>query len=265
MSILVSHETPLAYLEDSRYYNDYDYCLVHLCDKHEQYLDFFKDSIRQGREVLLDNSIFELGEAFDWGKFADRIEEIKPTYYIVPDVLEDASQTIQNFERFTNIYKDLPGKKIGVVQGKTRVELIDCYKFMLERADYIAISFDYSFYQLTGYGNTVLERYMVGRQDLIAWLVQTGVWNYSTPHHLLGCSLAREFKHYRGLRGLRSLDTSNPVVAALHGQRYMMGWGLDEKSPIKLADQMEVEYDLDTYRLIHYNCQEFKNILNFRV
>ena len=34
--------------------------------------------------------------------------------------------------------------KIGVVQGKTWQELVDCYRFMAEEADYIAISFDYS-------------------------------------------------------------------------------------------------------------------------
>ena len=43
--------------------------------------------MKLGREVLLDNSIFELGEAFDSDKFAKYVEELKPSYYIVPDVL----------------------------------------------------------------------------------------------------------------------------------------------------------------------------------
>lgn len=261
MSILVSHETPIKYLDNSIYYNDYDYCLVHLCDEHEQYLDFFKQSIKDGREVLLDNSIFELGVAFDWDKFAKRVEEIKPTFYIVPDVLEDASGTIQNFERFTNIYKNLPGMKIGVVQGKTKKELVDCYKFMIQHADYVAISFDYSYYQITGYGDTKLERYSAGRRDFIAWLIATGIWNFNVPHHLLGCSLADEFKHYRGVRGIRSLDTSNPVVAALNGERYIKGIGLRTKSPVKLADLINVDFDNDTQNLIYDNTSEFKNIL----
>jgi len=262
MSILISHETPIAYLDSSKYYNDYDYCLVHLCDKYEEYLDFYKNSIKEGREVLLDNSIFELGVSFDWDKFAKRVEEICPTFYIVPDVLQDANATIQNFERFCNIYKNLPGLKIGVVQGKTKKELVDCYKFMLERADYIAISFDYSYYQTTGYSDTQLGRYMAGRIDFIAWLVGSGVWNKFTPHHLLGCSLAREFKHYIGLKGIRSLDTSNPVVAALNGERYIKGIGLNTKSSIKLADLIDVEYDRDTEQLIYDNAEEFRSIIN---
>ena len=60
----VSHESPISFLEQSRSYNDYDYALVHLFETHPEYYQFFKDSIKLGRQVLLDNSIFELGESF---------------------------------------------------------------------------------------------------------------------------------------------------------------------------------------------------------
>ena len=262
MSILVSHETPIKYLKESHYYNDYDYCLVHLCDEHEEYLQFYKDAVKSSREVLLDNSIFELGVAFDWDKFANRVTEIQPTFYIVPDALENAQLTMENFDTFCSKYSNLPGMKIGVVQGKTRNELVDCYKFMVDRADYVAISFDYSFYDLTGYGKTKLERYAGGRIDFIDWLIGSGVWCQDTPHHLLGCSVAREFKYYKHVRGIRSLDTSNPVVAALNGQKYIKSIGLNDKSPVKLADLIAVEWDHDTQELIHSNTLEFKRIMN---
>jgi hypothetical protein len=35
--IKVSHETPLCLLEDSRKFNDYDYCLPHLLDEEAGY------------------------------------------------------------------------------------------------------------------------------------------------------------------------------------------------------------------------------------
>jgi len=63
--MLVSHESPISMLDASRKYNDYDYALVHLFEKYPEYYNFFKISLNLGREVLLDNSIFELGEAFD--------------------------------------------------------------------------------------------------------------------------------------------------------------------------------------------------------
>ena len=118
--MLVSHESPLALLDKSREYNDYDYCLVHLLPMYPQYLDFFRKSKEMGRKILLDNSMFELREAFEPSSFASWIKEIKPDEYIVPDVFADAEKTISNFKEWQNTYGlGVEGKKIGVVQGKT--------------------------------------------------------------------------------------------------------------------------------------------------
>ena len=137
--MLVSHESPISMLYDSRNYNDYDYALVHLFDEEPEYYNFFKVSLTLGREVLLDNSIFELGHSFDPKKFAKYVVELEPTYYVVPDVLEDSQQTCSSFNKFTLNYPDLPGLKIGVVQGKTYQELVECYRFMVNHADYLLI------------------------------------------------------------------------------------------------------------------------------
>ena len=64
--MLVSHETPISFLDKSLRYNDYDYALVHLFETHPEYYSFFKRMLSMGREVLLDNSIFELKTAFTW-------------------------------------------------------------------------------------------------------------------------------------------------------------------------------------------------------
>ena len=92
--MLVSHESPISILERSKTYNDYDYALVHLFETQPEYYNFFKCSLAAGREVLLDNSIFELGESFDPKKYIKYITELNPTFYIVPDVLEDAQGTM---------------------------------------------------------------------------------------------------------------------------------------------------------------------------
>ena len=148
----------LCLLDASRRYNDYDYALVHLFEKHPEYFAFFKSSVAMNREVLLDNSIFELGKAFDSKAYVDWICNLLPTYYIVPDVLENHRATIDSFMDFTEAYSSVPGLKIGAVQGKTYQELVDCYKFMADGADYIAMSFDFSYYQITGRGNTQIGR-----------------------------------------------------------------------------------------------------------
>ena len=117
----VSHESPLSILDYSREYNDFDYCLVHLLDQYPVYSDFFKSArITYNREVLLDNSIFELGKAFDSHEFWVKAKEIQPNMFIVPDVLEDANGTIQSFKAFENYTSDIKSsfltKAIGAVQ-----------------------------------------------------------------------------------------------------------------------------------------------------
>ena len=220
--ILVSHESPISLLDKSLSYNDYEYCLVHLFEgehARKEYAEFYYKAKMNNREVLLDNSIFELGKAFESKSFAKAVTNLQPTYYIVPDVLEDGYATCESFNNFIKEYKDLPGLKIGAVQGKFYDELVDCYKYMSDNADYIAISFDFSYYVATGRGSTKLERWCDGRKRLIRSLIDDGIWNWSKPTHLLGCSLAKEFRYYidNNIYNIRSVDTSNPVVAGIKG------------------------------------------------
>lgn len=261
--ILVAHESPISMLDNSLAYNDYDYALVHLFETHPEYYEFFKRSLERGRQVLLDNSIFELGKAFDGDKFAGYVSELKPSFYIVPDVLEDGYATVKSFIDFTEKNKGLPGLKIGAIQGKCFDELVDCYRFMSENADYIAISFDFSYYIITGTGKTKLERWCTGRQKFINDLISAGVWNWNKPHHLLGCSLAKEFRYYiiRNVWNIRSCDTSNPIVAGILEKRYNGDLGLQDKPSIKLADLIDHKATNKQIADAYHNTVCFKQIL----
>ena len=66
----VSHECPISILKQSLGFCDYQYCLVHLTKTHPDYYNHYK-SVRTvyNQELLLDNSIFELGKAFDSQEF----------------------------------------------------------------------------------------------------------------------------------------------------------------------------------------------------
>ena len=263
MRIETSHESPISILDKSLQYNDYCYALVHLFETHEQYFDFFKKSRDAGVEVYLDNSIFELKESFDGEKYAEWIEKLQPNLYIVPDVLEDGYKTVEKWLDWekNNDYKR--SRKMGVVQGRTWTELVECYRFMSQAADMIAISFDYSYYQGTGFGHDILTRYSSGRQRFIQQLIQDNIWCWDKPHHLLGCSLAREFKWYvnNNIYNIRSVDTSNPVVAAMHDLQYNDDHGLDTKPSTLLADMIEHEITDDEMELVIYNTRMFKKIL----
>ncbi|MDD4110004.1 MAG: hypothetical protein PHS54_00460 [Clostridia bacterium] len=265
--MLVSHETPLQLLDLSLSYNDYDYCLVHLLPLYPKYLEFYKKSKSMGRRILLDNSMFELKEAFDADSFAKWVNEILPYEYIVPDVYSDADNTKNNFEKWMKDYKDVPGKKIGVVQGKTYQELVDCYLYMAAHADKIAISFDNQYLMTTGYSlNMNPTRWhilMEGRYHLIRDLIIDGFWKNNIPHHLLGCALPQEFRFYQNIQGIESIDTSSPIIAGMHGIRYNE-FGLNDKNTTLLADLIEANITDEMWEDISYNIKMFKTINNIK-
>ncbi len=270
MLMKVSHESPISILKESQTYNDFDYALVHLFEKFPEYRHYFKAAREHyNREVLLDNSIFELGTAFDKDLFYKEVMWLQPNMFIIPDVLEDTNGTIHSFIEWqkngmiNNIKNSFNTKTIGAIQGKTWSDIKTCYKFMSDSADMIAISFDFSYYHITGEGNNQLERFCSGRQRLIRQLIDDGVWNWNKPHHLLGCSLAKEFRYYvdNNIHNIVSCDTSNPVVAAIRGLKYDADYGLATKPHTKLADLIEYEFNEDGLALLEYNTNMFKRII----
>lgn len=260
--IRIAHESPLDIMAKIRVRTDYDYCLVHLLDKYPEYLDFFRHSLRHGREVILDNSIFELGESFDMYQFAAWVSDLKPTYYIVPDVLENADGTIVNLYKWVDKHGNLGGKRIGVVQGKTYDEIKRCYKEIDKFCDVIAISFDYSFYKELFPSNSRFHSFSKGRRVLINQLLLDGIINTEKHHHLLGCSLPQEFKFYQNKRFsfIKSLDTSNPVVHGILNTRYKT-FGLESKKTIKLVDLFEHKTTPKEYRNILHNIKIFNTFI----
>ena len=234
----ISHEVPRILMEESRKFNDYDYALVHKYSQDLEYKQFFIDSIKLGRTVILDNSLFETENIFNANLFAQAIQETLPTEYIVPDDLENLQETIDSFESWLKGYNTLPGIKIGVVQGKNLDELVTCYKYMANNANKIAISFDYSWYtKLFPNELTKQHSWMKGRQYFIDYLIKTNIINYNKPHHLLGCSLPQEFTKYKhkDYSFIDTIDTSNPVVHAIKGIPYS-STGLEFKESMKLID-----------------------------
>lgn len=258
--MLVSHESPLCMLEESKKYNDYDYALVHLFEEEPKYLKYFEESIKT-RIMYLDNSLFELGTAFDSEKFkkwCDHFCNINEDnfYYIVPDVLDDLEGTIKNFKKF-NFNR---GKRIGVIQGKTFNEYIDCFKFMKGKCDVIAIPFGRKIRENYPNGNTIDEKNMNSRVDLIFKLKELNLFE-GTKVHLLGCFLPKEYKLYKDIPEIISLDTSNPIVHGIKGIKYNDG-GLEYKNPTKLVDLLYYEKDLN-YDIIKHNIKMFKKINGF--
>lgn len=261
MAIKIAHEAPKSIFDEVNEVTDYSYALVHLFEEDEEYLNQFKKAISKGREVILDNSIFELEEAFDAEKFAGWVERLRPTWYIVPDALENVKKTMSQMAEWNMRYKDLPGKKIGVVQGKSYEEIKACYIYMNEIADVdmIAISFDYSYYNVSYPHPNKYVSWCYGRAKLLGDLLRDGIINEDKKHHLLGCSLPQEFSLYSQYTWIYSLDTSNPVVHGIKGIEYGED-GLWSKESQKLFEL--INYEVEDTNTILYNINKFKYFTN---
>ena len=261
--IKIAHESPKSIFSTVQKYTDYDYALVHLFEEDPEYLQQFKEAVSKGREVILDNSIFELEEAFDADKFAKWVEELRPTWYIIPDALEDAAKTCTQAEMWRINHSNVPGKSIGVIQGKTYEEIVQCYEFMDKDmdVDMIAISFDYSYYTKSVPHPNKYVSWMLGRVKLLGDLLRDGVINKDKPHHLLGCGLPQEFSFYKhaDYDFIYSLDTSNPVVHGIKGITYGSD-GLWSKESQKLFEMINQEVE-DTNMILN-NIQKFRWFTN---
>lgn len=263
--IKIAHEAPRSIFNEVQSLTDYDYFLANVLETDPEYLAIAEKSIADGREVILDNGVFETGKALDLAKFAEWVKRLKPTYYIVPDSLENCNETIENMKIWIREYKDsIPQecKMMGVVQGKTFQDLNECYLFMdaVANCDKIAFSFDLSCYEKMFPHSEKLVSWCFGRIACLYKMMSLGYLNLTRPIHLLGCSLPVEFQFYTGKVGelIDSVDTSNPIVMGISEIKYEPGFGPREKIGTKLYTMMHVELTEKQKDCTSYNIHAFR-------
>lgn len=259
--IKIAHEAPLSMFEQVQKRTDIDYCLANVYVDNEDYKQQFIKASLQGREIILDNGVFETGEAMSGEQYLAIINELEPEWFILPDVLENAQETVANAKAWNLTTKS---KKIGVVQGKTLEELVWCYQEIEPLVDMVAISFDYSLYEKLGQADKFgqLQSWVYGRQTFLDYLAH-GIVNRNKPHHLLGNALPQEGLYYSGnnpkFEWIYSIDTSNPVVHGLKGIVYKK-YGLVDKERQKLFELINAEDPRSGH--VEYNIQKFREFWN---
>ena len=271
-NIKIAHECPLSIFDHIQSKTDYDYALVHLFEESPEYYSKFENALKNGREVILDNSIFELGTAWDSDRFAYWVNRLLPTWYIIPDVLDNKDGTIESFEKFEKRWPNLQGKRIAVAQGSSYEELVECYNYFKNhsRVDKIGLSFNHPFYQemFAEESSNKYEAMVKGRQWTINQMLANNIINKDKPHHLLGCGLPQEFEVYRFDSWIDSLDTSNPVLHGLLDIQYEKlddsnTYGLTDKKSVKMFTLIN-EKVVDKLSKIDYNIDKFRKNLEFK-
>ena len=258
--IKVSHETPLCLLDDSEKFNDYDYCLPHLLDEEPAYEAYFREAKKAGRYIIMDNSLHELGHAYDSARLMHWINELHPNEFIVPDVWEKQDASVVNARKWAQIELPKGVTKVAVVQATTIHEAATCYQTYRDLGyEKIAFSYGASYYNdVVPHPNRDLGK-ALGRVSVISALYKTKVIHDNDRVHLLGCSVPQEFGWYRGFKFIESIDTSNPVMAALEGIRYSNA-GLDAKPKANINDYFYMLSDQVDYDILTNNIYKFREI-----
>ena len=259
----VSHEVPLCFLEESLKFNDYDYCLPHLMDQYEEYKNFFINSRDNGRYIMMDNSLHELGVPYTKERLLYWLYELQPNEFFVPDYWEDKTQSIVSAREWINTQKSFPDITfIAVVQAKNIQEALECYQTYKDLGyKKIAFSYGASYYnEVCPHPNKDLGK-ALGRIQVITQLQNWGVINKTDRVHLLGCAVPQEFGWYKDITYIESIDTSNPIMAGAEGIKYSNG-GLYEKPKMNMNTCFDQQYYyFDDFSILH-NVLMFKKINN---
>jgi hypothetical protein len=99
----------------------------------------------------------------------------------------------------------------------------------------------------------------IGRFMVLSSLYGQNILTKFDRVHLLGTASPIEFGMYKNIECIESIDTSNPIMAAIDGASYN-GMGLDYKpfSNMNLFQDMDIK-DLNK-DLVNYNVEMFKQI-----
>ncbi len=218
----------------------------------ETYRNFYKERVRRGDFVLLDNGACELGRSISAGDVVATARDLHPNVVVASDVIYDAEATIARTTDFVKLKRELPAETsiMAVPQGDNLVEWFGCYEALnaLQGVDWIGIS---KFYckKITG-GRATLLRGISAR--------------VSKPCHLLGldgdpASLAEETKY----PFVKSIDTAKPVafgIKSLHIDDWKLyhGWKDDDYHNYQGAVPFRVD------ELIRSNIRDLQRRINER-
>jgi hypothetical protein len=258
--IKVSHEVPKCLLKASLEFNDYQYCLPHLLDQDTAYKKHFYDYKKSGGYIIMDNSLHELGEAYDHERLMFWVNELEPDEFIVPDVWMDIDATLKNAEEWIKLKYPSNTTPVAVVQSRSFKDAEECY-LTLKKLGYKKIAFSYGadWYMDKFHGIHIDKAKMMGRISAVKQMFHNGTIKKNDRVHLLGCSLPQEFGWYENCSYIESIDTSNPIMAALEGIGYDE-FGLLTKPKANMNDYFNIDIKDVNLKLVFSNVETFKKI-----
>jgi hypothetical protein len=152
--------------------------------------------------------------------------------------------------------------KVAVVQAQTLHEAFECTQIYKDLGyKKIAYSYGASYYNdICVHPNKDLGK-ALGRVYVISTLYKQKVLTPNDRVHLLGCQVPQEFGWYKDIECIESIDTSNPIMAALDGNAIEFA-GLTEKPKANMNNFQNISSDEIDLDLLDNNIEMFRLINN---
>lgn len=190
--------------------------LAHMIKQNEQYREFYKSEAQNDATIVIDNSSYELGDA--WATPEELIEiykslESPDVYLMCPEVAFNAEKTSRAVEEFASTVPSNV-RLFGTVHGMAYDEVAACYKRVEAAVDYVGFSYRIWCSDLyVPYSNKTTEKSLI-RLSLLRKLAEDGIINKDLPHHLLGITDPLEIVSQVLHPWIKSCDSSTAYVHA---------------------------------------------------
>lgn len=217
-------------------------CLVHLVERSEVYRDYYRNKAAQGHTVILDNSAFELGEAYPAEQMLDLAEEIGATEVMAPEFFMNATKTIDSIKEFSELMAARGGKAsiFATICGADINEWLRCYRAVVELSNVSTVGISFranEFVPIPEVDTDILtKRRMEARITLMSILAR--LRSPHVQHHLLGLWDPYELTMQKHHGWIRSCDSS---AAYAHGIREI-GIDLERGLPCN-KESMDFEFE----------------------
>jgi hypothetical protein len=229
-------------------------------DENEEYRTFFLNSKNVARYIVMDNSLHELGEAYSTDRLMYWVNKLEPDEFIVPDVWEDYAASVRNAKLWANTKLPENTTKVAVVQAKNLHEAnlcVQAYKDLGYKK--IAFSYGASYYNdVCPHINKDLGK-AIGRFMVISSMLKDKILSVKDRVHLLGTSSPIEFGFYVDMPFIESIDTSNPIMAAI-GEMPYTKMGLHLKPMANMNKHQDISKEFVNEDLVDFNVEMFRTI-----
>lgn len=239
--IKLALEIPTSLLKEISPLTDFDFVLAHRVLEDTAYAEWFRNRVN-GRELLLDNSLHELGAPLPAADLVEAALRCQANFVIAPDRLGDGAWTLEQLKETLNAFA---GTQFGValcLQGSSYEERAKLLAYARGRAALLCLPY---------------------RENRIEWFMQHDPsWRRV---HLLGMSTFEELIAWKGVvrqhpRQFFSIDTAKPLKAALVG-RYLDDGKSVRGIPISSKDLLGMTATAEQLELVRRNISILRGAL----